>query len=140
MELTLGNGLVMILCLCLSAFTSPASAKCRGQWAIHACFGGNGKRSDPSQEHNLLQRLIISNAQRLNRMLQNENALPAEDELIEAPVQYEDDELKTEVEEESDSTQSVRTVRKVPSMKDLRSLLRALRIQQSLPEREASIV
>nr|ARS01377.1 ggng 2 [Deroceras reticulatum] len=138
MELTLGNGFVMILCLCLSAFTSPASAKCRGQWAIHACFGGNGKRSDPSQEHNLLQKLIISNAQRLNRMLQNENALPAaEDELIEAPVQYEDDELKAEVEEESDSTQSVR---KVPSMKDLRSLLRALRIQQSLPEREASFV
>ncbi|KAK6170808.1 hypothetical protein SNE40_019112 [Patella caerulea] len=32
---------------------STVSGKCSGRWAIHACFGGNGKRSDPSVADNL---------------------------------------------------------------------------------------
>merc|ERR1712154_104448 len=48
MEVVPGTSFVMTLCSCLYLLTiscPSVSGKCRGSWAIHACFGGNGKRS-----------------------------------------------------------------------------------------------
>jgi len=38
-----------ILYVCLD-LTNFAEGKCAGRWAIHACAGGNGKRSGPPQD------------------------------------------------------------------------------------------
>ncbi|KAL8570921.1 hypothetical protein ACOMHN_023594 [Nucella lapillus] len=39
--------------------------KCSGRWAIHACWGGNGKRSDPSVDlapsPTVLRQLLLRN-------------------------------------------------------------------------------
>jgi len=58
MEVVPGTSFVMALCSCLYLLTiscPSVSGKCRGSWAIHACFGGNGKRSSlpslPSPTH-----------------------------------------------------------------------------------------
>ncbi|XP_046370918.1 uncharacterized protein [Haliotis cracherodii] len=51
----------------LALLLQPATGKCVGKWAIHSCFGGNGKRSDPSiaqtidtqKQSNLLRQLLL---------------------------------------------------------------------------------
>lgn len=45
--------LVLLAVLALTVIldtSNMATGKCAGKWAIHACVGGNGKRSDPQQE------------------------------------------------------------------------------------------
>lgn len=50
----------------LSGFTN----KCRGRWAIHACYGGNGKRSGPptdlsknnENDQLLLKKILLQNS------------------------------------------------------------------------------
>ncbi|XP_067676136.1 uncharacterized protein [Haliotis asinina] len=51
----------------LALLLQPATGKCVGKWAIHSCFGGNGKRSDPNiaqtidtrKQSNLLRQLLL---------------------------------------------------------------------------------
>lgn len=37
----------------LSTVSTVNGRKCSGRWAIHACYGGNGKRSSPSSDNSL---------------------------------------------------------------------------------------
>ncbi|XP_076444660.1 uncharacterized protein LOC143282780 [Babylonia areolata] len=50
----------------LSAVIRPSEGKCTGRWAIHACWGGNGKRSDPSMDvapaPSILRQLLMRNS------------------------------------------------------------------------------
>lgn len=88
MELTFGSSFTVALlsCLYISLITCPVvTAKCHGRWAIHACFGGNGKRSDPNMSPStdelpptLLRQLLVSDVQRLSRLLREPEA-PVED-------------------------------------------------------------
>lgn len=64
-DLTQACRIALISCLIVSLVATPADSarKCRGPWAIHACFGGNGKRSDPSLspvgESSLLRQYLL---------------------------------------------------------------------------------
>lgn len=80
MEMPSGTsvGLTFLSFVYLCSLNCPtATAKCRGRWAIHACYGGNGKRSDPAlsatsqrSQPTLLQKVLLSNLKRLDNLLQ----------------------------------------------------------------------
>lgn len=90
MEISTGTnfGVAVLTCLYMCLLTCPTvTAKCRGRWAIHACYGGNGKRSDPNfrsasqrDTPTLLQKLLLSDATRINQLIQEseESDLPLE--------------------------------------------------------------
>nr|BAA09455.1 EEP-2 precursor [Eisenia fetida]prf//2208460A GGNG-peptide [Eisenia fetida] len=40
------NIMLLVICYLWCHIQSTSGGKCAGQWAIHACAGGNGKRSD----------------------------------------------------------------------------------------------
>ncbi|BFZ25011.1 hypothetical protein BsWGS_28050 [Bradybaena similaris] len=133
MELSVGGSLALILCLYLSVITEPASAsKCRGEWAIHACFGGNGKRSDPSVEPGMLHKVLFSNARNLDRIFQSENVARPEEEM---PA-YDDEGTKAD----SDDIYPRQTVLVAPESRDFRRYLVALKLQQALRSRDRSLI
>lgn len=96
MEITLGSSFTVALlsCIYISLIMTPTvSAKCYGKWAIHACWGGNGKRSDPNLSPSsekvrpsLLRQLLIKDVQRLSDILQSTDdlELPIGDQDLEA--------------------------------------------------------
>nr|AQS80510.1 GGNG-1 precursor [Charonia tritonis] len=65
----------------LSAVFSPTEGKCAGRWAIHACWGGNGKRSDPSlnvaPSPSVLRQLLLRNRPVYAQALDSSEELPA---------------------------------------------------------------
>uniref|UniRef100_A0A0B6ZT42 Uncharacterized protein n=1 Tax=Arion vulgaris TaxID=1028688 RepID=A0A0B6ZT42_9EUPU len=140
MELSIGVSFALVSCVYLLVFTSPATAKCRGQWAIHACFGGNGKRSDPNMspetniEPSLLRRVLFSDAQNLNRITQNDNSALNED--VMSPAENEIDGLKNT----DDESNRMQLTRNAPEVRDLRRYLRALVIQHALRENEGYLI
>ncbi|BFZ09697.1 hypothetical protein BsWGS_12736 [Bradybaena similaris] len=151
MELTIGASVTFVSCLYLLVIASPVSGKCHGKWAIHACFGGNGKRSDPSMnsepslEPSLLHRALMSDAERLSRMLQ----LPiiAADPLAESDNtesqrsmalstdEYDDGGIKDNAEERYNSL----FTRDVPDVSDIRRYVRALKLQHAMRKKEADL-
>jgi hypothetical protein len=143
MELTVGASLSLVSCLYLLAFTSPASAKCHGKWAIHACFGGNGKRSDPSLslktniEPSLLHRVLISDAQKLQQLLQAQKEdLGPQDDLILVPTQNEDEGYQG-VDEDSYRGQVSRSA---PEVRGLRRYLHELELRHQLRKRQGDLM
>nr|BAQ25803.1 TEP-2 precursor [Reishia clavigera] len=57
--------LAMTLFVIVSTVIKPSEGKCYGKWAMHACWGGNGKRSDPSADlapnPSVLRQLLLRN-------------------------------------------------------------------------------
>ncbi|XP_060558226.1 uncharacterized protein LOC132718529 [Ruditapes philippinarum] len=41
--------LAVSVCVYISCTFTTVYGKCSGRWAIHACYGGNGKRSGPPE-------------------------------------------------------------------------------------------
>uniref|UniRef100_A0A0B6ZFY3 Uncharacterized protein n=1 Tax=Arion vulgaris TaxID=1028688 RepID=A0A0B6ZFY3_9EUPU len=134
MEFTLGGGFAMIVCLCLSAITSPVSAKCTGRWQTHACLGGNGKRSS---EPSYLHKILSSNDRAHNRVLQNENSEPSEEDLNVSAIQFDVEDVK---DAEGDDGNHRQLARITSEIQDFRRYLRALKIQQALREREIEMM
>lgn len=151
MELTIGSSVTFVSCIYLLLVTSPVSGKCRGKWAIHACFGGNGKRSDPSMnsepnyEPSLLHRALISDAERLRRMLQmplvaakplaESNNAVSERNMALSTDEYEDGDIK----DSSDDRYNKQLTRNVHDVTELRRYLRALELQHALRKKEADL-
>ncbi|XP_071136511.1 uncharacterized protein [Mytilus edulis] len=60
--------------------------KCRGRWAIHACYGGNGKRSGPptdlsknnQNDQLLLKKILLQNSDFNNYGIGNFDLSPSE--------------------------------------------------------------
>lgn len=135
MELTIAATLALVSCFYLSLTTSPVSgysSKCSGKWRIHACLGGNGKRSDPDMspekiQPSLLHRVLISDAQQLNRILQ-ETPQTSDDSTYLSP--FDDGSYKSV----SDDDFSQPIDRSVPEVRALRQYLEALKIQRALRE------
>ncbi|KAL4233355.1 hypothetical protein ACF0H5_008037 [Mactra antiquata] len=59
-------------CVYISCTFTTVYAKCSGRWAIHACYGGNGKRSGPpladtdstqKDRQYILRQLLLSDRQ-----------------------------------------------------------------------------
>ncbi|XP_059179184.1 uncharacterized protein LOC131958269 isoform X2 [Physella acuta] len=134
MELTIVASFALISCLYLATLSTPVSGsgKCKGKWQIHACFGGNGKRSDPNMSQDtelpasLLKTVLISDAQKLNRMLSENEALP--DEASQPAYPYDDTVSKNDY----DYNQQLNRI--TPEIRNLRKYLEALKIQHALRE------
>lgn len=78
-----------VIALLITYFTSSTSGftnKCRGRWAIHACFGGNGKRSGPptdltktnQNDQLLLRKILLQNSDLDNYKIDNYDLSPSE--------------------------------------------------------------
>ncbi|XP_041354247.1 uncharacterized protein LOC121372059 [Gigantopelta aegis] len=71
--------LLSLVYLCVTVHPVLAG-KCSGKWAIHACFGGNGKRSDPTLtdmedkvRSNLLRNLLLRGSYQPNTFVDTQN-------------------------------------------------------------------
>lgn len=70
MKVTHTCWLIAILVTYFSSTSSGFTNKCRGRWAIHACYGGNGKRSGPptdlsknnENDQLLLKKILLQNS------------------------------------------------------------------------------
>jgi len=107
MEVTPGSSFVVALCSCLYILTIScpgASGKCRGSWAIHACFGGNGKRSSlpsapapasPTHRHRqslldkvpptTLRQMLVTDLVNLQTLLQNKHLMEEQQPSVQFP-------------------------------------------------------
>ncbi|XP_055889675.1 uncharacterized protein LOC106056435 [Biomphalaria glabrata] len=138
MELTIAANLALVSCIYLTLITSPASGytwKCKGKWFIHACLGGNGKRSDPSlnTENNiptslLLRRVLESDPQQINQLLGERSR----------PELYEENQL-TSLEEPSYRSVAEGEISQSPNgnkvdLETMRRYLEAFRLQRAIRE------
>lgn len=79
--------LIAIVITYFSSTTSGFGSKCTGRFAIHACFGGNGKRSGPpldlSKKQNqndqlLLKKILLQNSDINNYRIDDLDITPSD--------------------------------------------------------------
>nr|BAQ25802.1 TEP-1 precursor [Reishia clavigera] len=81
----------MMSLLILSSIVSNAEGKCSGKWAIHACWGGNGKRSGiPAEEDDNTAKSLDLLRRLLRRKVSSSPYLPSLEDTVYVPVQPED--------------------------------------------------